>query len=111
VEALYAETVRLAASASSSRERCQSARDVPGIPLTMANGVGDTGVESAQRGGVAAERDPMDRLGPDGPSRSEEDHPVSEFANPLRGALSPFGEMGFPVESVPYDHLKTERNE
>ncbi len=57
-----------------------------------------------------AKRDPKDRIDPSWPSQSEEDHPVSELASPLQGALSPFGELEFPVESVPYEHPRTERN-
>ncbi|MPZ65748.1 MAG: hypothetical protein GEU83_09630 [Pseudonocardiaceae bacterium] len=57
-----------------------------------------------------AKRDPKDRIDPTWPSQSEEDHPVSELASPWQGALSPFGELTFPVESVPYEHPTTEIN-
>ncbi len=57
-----------------------------------------------------AKRDPKDRIDPAWPSRSEEDHPVSELASPVQGALSPFGELSFPVETVPYEHPSTEIN-
>lgn len=40
------------------------------------------------------------------------DHAVSEFAAHLSGALSPFGDVEFPLpaESLPYLHAKTEIN-
>jgi hypothetical protein len=53
-----------------------------------------------------------DRIDPTWPSWSEEDHPVSELAAPLQGALSPFGEVSFPLppEEIPYQHPQTEIN-
>jgi hypothetical protein len=38
------------------------------------------------------------------------DHPVTELAADRQGALSPFGEVTFPLESVPYVHPQTEIN-
>lgn len=38
------------------------------------------------------------------------EHPVSELASGLQGASSPFGEVQFPVEDVPYVHPVTEIN-
>ncbi|MDF0529838.1 hypothetical protein P0W64_09625 [Tsukamurella sp. 8F] len=38
------------------------------------------------------------------------EHAVSEFAAPLVGALSPFGEVAFPQENVPYIHPVTKVN-
>lgn len=38
------------------------------------------------------------------------DHPVTELAADRQGALSPFGELTFPLDSVPYVHPKTEIN-
>jgi hypothetical protein len=37
---------------------------------------------------------------------------VSELAAPLQGALSPFGEVTFPLpeDEVPYEHPHTEIN-
>ena len=49
-------------------------------------------------------------IDPTWPSRSEEDHPVSELASPVQGALSPFGEVDFPHAEVPYVHPVTEIN-
>lgn len=53
-----------------------------------------------------------DRIDPTWPSWSEEDVPVSELAAPIQGALSPFGEISFPLppEEVPYQHPRTEIN-
>jgi hypothetical protein len=53
-----------------------------------------------------------DRIDPTWPSWSEEDHPVSELAAPIQGALSPFGEVTFPLpaDQLPYEHPHTEIN-
>ncbi|TLW91568.1 hypothetical protein FFT09_11480 [Saccharomonospora piscinae] len=47
------------------------------------------------------------RIDPEWPNA---DHPVSELAADRQGALSPYGEMTFPLESVPYEHPETEIN-
>jgi hypothetical protein len=46
------------------------------------------------------------------PTRDPEDHPVSELASPVVGALSPFGEITFPVpaSTLPYVHPVTSVN-
>lgn len=46
------------------------------------------------------------------PTRDPEDHPVSELASPMVGALSPFGDLTFPVpaSSLPYVHPVTHVN-
>ena len=38
------------------------------------------------------------------------EHPVTELAADRQGALSPFGEVTFPLDSVPYVHPETEIN-
>ncbi|GAA4408659.1 hypothetical protein [Tsukamurella soli] len=38
------------------------------------------------------------------------EHAVSEFAAPLVGALSPFGEVTFPQAHIPYIHPDTRVN-
>ncbi len=38
------------------------------------------------------------------------EHAVSEFAAPLVGALSPFGEVEFPQQNIPYIHPDTHVN-
>lgn len=49
-----------------------------------------------------------DRIDPTWPEDLPDgDHPVSEIVSPLQGASSPFGEVEFPVEDVPYVHPVT----
>jgi hypothetical protein len=38
------------------------------------------------------------------------EHPVTELAADRQGALSPFGELTFPLDAVPYVHPETEIN-
>jgi hypothetical protein len=53
-----------------------------------------------------------ERTDPAWPAVSEDDAPVSELAANMQGALSPFGEVTFPVppEELPYVHPVTEIN-
>ncbi|WP_031464705.1 hypothetical protein [Sciscionella sediminilitoris] len=37
-------------------------------------------------------------------------HPVTELAADRQGSLSPFGEVTFPVDDLPYVHPETEIN-
>lgn len=37
-------------------------------------------------------------------------HPVSELASNHQGASSPYGDLAFPLDSVPYTHPETEIN-
>jgi hypothetical protein len=49
-----------------------------------------------------------DRVDPTWPEDLPDgEHPVSEIVSPLQGASSPFGEIQFPVEGVPYVHPQT----
>lgn len=59
-----------------------------------------------------AKRERRQRIDPSWPSRSEDDHPVSELAATLQGALPPYGEVTFPVsaDELPYVHPVTEIN-
>jgi hypothetical protein len=50
------------------------------------------------------------RIDPAWPRTTDGALPVSELAADRQGALSPFGEVTFPVESVPYEHPETEIN-
>lgn len=50
------------------------------------------------------------RIDPDWPSGDESENAVSELAADRQGALSPFGDTTFPLESVPYEHPETEIN-
>jgi hypothetical protein len=38
------------------------------------------------------------------------EHPVTELASDRQGALSPFGDITFPLDTVPYVHPETEIN-
>jgi hypothetical protein len=53
---------------------------------------------------------PPGRIDPTWPELPNGEHPVSELASPLQGASSPFGDVEFPVEEVPYVHPVTEIN-
>lgn len=37
-------------------------------------------------------------------------HPVSELVADRQGALSPYGDLTFPLETVPYQHPVTKIN-
>lgn len=53
------------------------------------------------------------KIDPEWPEDSPEGgHPVSELAADRQGALSPFGEVSFPVDAatLPYVHPHTEIN-
>jgi hypothetical protein len=53
-----------------------------------------------------------ERTDPAWPATSEHDAPVSELAATVQGALSPFGDVTFPVpaEELPYVHPVTKIN-
>jgi hypothetical protein len=38
------------------------------------------------------------------------EHPVTELSSDRQGALSPFGDITFPLDTVPYVHPETEIN-
>lgn len=46
-------------------------------------------------------------IDPTWPHAAEGEHPVSELAADRQGALSPFGDLAFPLETVPYEHPET----
>lgn len=51
------------------------------------------------------------RIDPTWPKHEDyEGHPVSELAADRQGALSPYGDLVFPLDSVPYTHPETEIN-
>jgi hypothetical protein len=50
------------------------------------------------------------RIDPSWPELPNGDHPVTELAADRQGSLSPFGEIEFPLDSVPYEHPVTEIN-
>jgi hypothetical protein len=53
-----------------------------------------------------------ERTDPAWPAASEDDAPVSELAATVQGALSPFGEVSFPLpaDELPYVHPVTRIN-
>jgi hypothetical protein len=57
-----------------------------------------------------AKQAPAGRIDPTWPSLPDGEHPVSELAAPTQGSLSPFGDVEFPLEEVPYVHPVTEIN-
>ncbi|MEJ3656872.1 hypothetical protein [Pseudonocardia sp. TRM90224] len=50
------------------------------------------------------------RVDPTWPEGPDGEHPVTELASPVQGSLSPFGDVQFPLEEVPYVHPVTEIN-
>jgi hypothetical protein len=48
--------------------------------------------------------DPTWQEGPDG------EHPVTELTSATQGSLSPFGDVEFPLDAVPYEHPVTKIN-
>ena len=51
-----------------------------------------------------------DRRDPAWPQLPDGEHPVTELAAAVQGPLSPYGDMQFPLEEVPYVHPHTEVN-
>ena len=50
---------------------------------------------------------PADRLDPAWPQLPDGEEPVTEFTCHIQGSLSPFGELQFPLDEVPYVHPVT----
>ncbi len=59
--------------------------------------------------GVADKKQKQQYVDPGWPAAEEGDHPISELAADRTGALSPFGELAFPLPSddLPYVHPVT----
>lgn len=57
-----------------------------------------------------ADNGKQERIDPNWPRVPEGEHPVSELAADRQGALSPFGDTAFPLDSVPYVHPETKIN-
>ena len=53
---------------------------------------------------------PPDRIDPTWPDAPDGEHAVSELISPVQGSFSPFGDVVFPQETVPYEHPVTEIN-
>lgn len=51
-----------------------------------------------------------DRIDPAWPQSADGEPPVKELNADRQGSLSPFGEVTFPQERVPYEHPETEIN-
>ncbi|MFP5019521.1 hypothetical protein [Pseudonocardia phyllosphaerae] len=51
-----------------------------------------------------------DRIDPTWPGHEDGEHPLTELLGPVQGNMSPFGEVTFPLPSVPYEHPVTEIN-
>ena len=54
-----------------------------------------------------AKRDRPERIDPTWPALPEGEHPLSELAAPVQGSFSPFGDVEFPLDEVPYEHPHT----
>jgi hypothetical protein len=50
------------------------------------------------------------RVDPTWPQLPEGEYPVTELSSSLQGSLSPFGDVEFPLDNVPYVHPVTEIN-
>jgi hypothetical protein len=59
---------------------------------------------------TVAKPTPEDRIDPTWPQRPDGEHPVTELTTDVQGSLSPFGELQFPVDDLPYVHPVTEVN-
>ncbi|ALE79340.1 MULTISPECIES: hypothetical protein [Pseudonocardia] len=59
---------------------------------------------------MAAKPAKQDRIHPEWPHSDDGDHPVTELLGSVQGNMSPFGDIEFPVASVPYEHPVTEIN-
>jgi hypothetical protein len=59
---------------------------------------------------TVAKASPVGRIDPTWPELPEGEHPVTELASPVQGSLSPFGDLEFPLDEVPYVHPVTEIN-
>ncbi|WP_018682550.1 hypothetical protein [Actinokineospora enzanensis] len=51
-----------------------------------------------------------DRIDPTWAAGDDDSHPVSELHSDRQGALSPFGDVTFPLERTPYVHPSTKIN-
>jgi hypothetical protein len=50
------------------------------------------------------------RIDPHWQDLPDGEHPVTEFTCASQGSLSPFGDLEFPLDEVPYVHPVTEIN-
>src|SRR5664279_1397237 len=94
------------------RRRCETMDgrlDRPPACPGRSRGVGSAGdvgrPPGCKEGHVAGKR--SKGVDPTWPELPEGEHPVTELSTDLQGALSPFGEVQFPLPSVPYVHPTT----
>jgi hypothetical protein len=59
---------------------------------------------------VASGDKKKDRIDPAWPQVADGEHPVSELVSDRQGAMSPFGDVSFPLAEVPYTHPVTRIN-
>ncbi|WP_232021301.1 MULTISPECIES: hypothetical protein [Pseudonocardia] len=50
------------------------------------------------------------RIDPNWPHLPDGGHAVTELMGTVQGNMSPFGDVEFPVDTVPYEHPVTEIN-
>jgi hypothetical protein len=79
-----------------------------GSPRRLAGRCGILLVTTENEEDTVAER--SRRIDPTWPDLPDGEHPVTELASPLQGSLSPFGDVEFPLDEVPYVHPRTEIN-
>jgi hypothetical protein len=51
-----------------------------------------------------------ENIDPSWPDLPDGGHAVSELVADAQGSMSPFGDVEFPLDSVPYEHPVTEIN-
>ena len=56
---------------------------------------------------MATEQQRSKGVDPTWPEYEDGEHPVTELNTHVQGALSPYGEVEFPLPSVPYVHPTT----
>lgn len=82
-----------------------------GIASTVVVAVLDTGGQTPdQQEDDVAKQANAARIDPEWPVLPDGEHPVSELASPTQGSLSPYGDIEFPLDTVPYVHPVTELN-
>ncbi|MFP5072706.1 hypothetical protein ACLFMI_23950 [Pseudonocardia nantongensis] len=59
---------------------------------------------------MAAKHGDTDRIDPAWPDLPDGEHPLTELLGTVQGNMSPFGDVAFPLDSVPYEHPVTEIN-
>ena len=74
--------------------------DPGATPVPRPDDLGDTVAKSFDTG----------RIDPTWPDLPDGEHPLTELLATAQGSLSPFGELEFPLPSVPYEHPVTEIN-